>query len=1025
MKYFKLTIHNIASIEDAVIDFCGPELKDKPLFLISGDTGAGKTTILDSICLTLFGDTPRMDSACADSYDTPAGCDGEVMSVTLGDCRQLLRRGTGEGYAALDFEGNDGKAYTATWTVRRARDKASGKLQPAVHTLVNHESGQLYKGREMDALIVSEVVGQNMSQFCKTSMLAQGEFSRFLTSREDEKADILEKLTGTERYTAIGKKIFQAASATKSDFEAAENAIGNIHLLSDEELQQKQDEVAALSAKSAALKSLEEEYAAMVKLLSDMKSLRQREQDIKTVGLGLLADYEAFLMGANALAEKKERLTAIISSISESIAKSEPYRQMFENSKAIVENLRSYVKETGLKYEAEAAIKDIEKESQPKKEARDAAKVALDKAVEANNAKQAELSEARKKLEAMDRKAVEGSRDALIALSRNYDAVSNLLSLKADSDKRLGEAKANVDAAKEQIAEKEIEVKGLHKSSGEAAEMEAHALDQYQKAQAMVADWPKEQRKLLKVGDSCPVCGQKIESEFHEEDFESALVGPKANYDTFRQIATQTAAAFATAQGALDARKKALEDLEAGYNKEFLANETVKKNLQETCASIDLETIDPEEVSRAKMACEEKLTAVRKALDKIDEFASTVKNIQQEKEALEAAQTKANDVWESARKECESLESRHTQESTKLSLAAKNVKDLIESLNGKITYPDYKGQDAGSLICRLEADAAKFKNELEAKDGNLLMIKSIDETMERCHEWLEAVQPRHPEWRTKMDGSREVADMDKALLGLSGRESAYYTDFETNRKSISALEASINAFYDSHDAKDELSVATEHKRLSDAKSEVDQAIGTIGQILSTDSADRDRLQALVVELEKKRAVKNKWEELSASFGDSNGKTFRKIAQSFILEGLVVSANSYLRRLSPRYTLDAKPGTLTILVRDQFSGGTESAGSTLSGGECFIASLSLALALSGMCKSENGFGVNTLFIDEGFGTLSGEPLTKVLDVLQHLHDMGGKQVGIISHVAALGDSIGTQILVKRKPNGLSSFIDVKG
>ena len=124
MKIQKLTIHNIASIEDAVIDFEASPLADSEVFLITGKTGAGKTTILDAICLALYADTPRLDGTKMEG-DTK---DGE-NSVKTDDPRQLMRKNTGEAFVSLTFTGSNGVHYQATWAVSRAYKKPTGKLQ--------------------------------------------------------------------------------------------------------------------------------------------------------------------------------------------------------------------------------------------------------------------------------------------------------------------------------------------------------------------------------------------------------------------------------------------------------------------------------------------------------------------------------------------------------------------------------------------------------------------------------------------------------------------------------------------------------------------------------------------------------------------------------------------------------------------------------------------------------------------------------------------------------------------------------
>ena len=181
-------------------------------------------------------------------------------------------------------------------------------------------------------------------------------------------------------------------------------------------------------------------------------------------------------------------------------------------------------------------------------------------------------------------------------------------------------------------------------------------------------------------------------------------------------------------------------------------------------------------------------------------------------------------------------------------------------------------------------------------------------------------------------------------------------------------------------------------------------------VLQNDAQNHTRYLQIQQEMDKAKVLRDKWNELYKLLGDNQGDKFRNIAQSFILEHLLSLANGYLKYFSDRYRLICQPGSLVILVEDAHVPSQPQAANILSGGESFMVSLALALALAHLNNGSNS--VDTLFIDEGFGTLSPDCLASVIDTLETLHQLGGRRVGVISHVAELSERITTQISVKR-------------
>ena len=254
MKLQKLTIHNIASIKDATIDFEAQPLANSEVFLITGKTGSGKSTILDAICLALFADTPRLDGTKMQG-DTKDG----NTDITTKDPRQLMRRNTGEAFVSLTFTGSNGIHYEATWSIARAYKKATGTLQSRSWQLKNIDTGFTYtKDKDISAEIQT-AIGLDFSQFCRTTLLAQGEFTRFLNSKDDEKAEILEKITGVDIYSKIGKKVFEVTGKKKDDWEKAKQKFEGMSTMDEEDIAAKKEEIARYDAQLTQVKKAGEE----------------------------------------------------------------------------------------------------------------------------------------------------------------------------------------------------------------------------------------------------------------------------------------------------------------------------------------------------------------------------------------------------------------------------------------------------------------------------------------------------------------------------------------------------------------------------------------------------------------------------------------------------------------------------------------------------------------------------------------------------------------------------------------------
>lgn len=209
MRILAIRGNNLASLAgEFELSFQQDPLVSAGLFVICGPTGSGKSTLLDALCLALYDKTPRLAHAVGKSILPDVG----DATLTPQDSRNLLRRGASEGSAEVDFVGNDGNEYRACWSVRRARNKASGTLQATELSLKTLESGQpITRGKKEFEDAITQRVGLSFEQFTRAVLLAQNEFAAFLKADEKERAELLQTLTGLEIYADLSKRAHERA----------------------------------------------------------------------------------------------------------------------------------------------------------------------------------------------------------------------------------------------------------------------------------------------------------------------------------------------------------------------------------------------------------------------------------------------------------------------------------------------------------------------------------------------------------------------------------------------------------------------------------------------------------------------------------------------------------------------------------------------------------------------------------------------------------------------------------------------
>ncbi|MBR3700013.1 MAG: hypothetical protein IKM85_10930 [Bacteroidales bacterium] len=958
MRLQTLTIHNIASIEDATIGFDSHPLADSEVFLITGKTGSGKSTILDAICLALFATTPRLKDTSMQGETKDLGVD-----ITIKDPRQLMRRNTGEAFVSLTFTGNNGIHYEATWSISRAYKKATGNLQNKSWKLKNLDSDITYtKDKEIEAEI-QEAIGLDFSQFCRTTLLAQGEFTRFLNSKDEDKAAILEKITGVDIYSKIGIKVFEVTGQKKTEWEQAQQKIEGIHTLTDEEMAAKKEEMAGYETLLEQVRKAGEKDKTKLQWIKTEVELTNAVSDADNALLQARAAVESDIFKKketlvrqwNATIEARNWLAAM-KRAEEDISKAKKKIQECENTISIES-----------KKLAETLLPAFEK---AQKNADDA-QASFEKQAEALKTQETELAE----LHLPERrKEQEKAKELLRNIALTFDRIEAYHKEK----ERNANTAAALKEAKEGIEEKLKESAAMEPLIHDAKVKMEDRKTLLDKQSDTIDKFAQTLRQKLQVGDLCPICRQEIKSELPHEEELAQLVGELRKAYTESESAYQD---LVSKKNKLDAEIKAAKDSYQKGKEAFDKDNSVqmaKQKVIEACRACGIETIDEETPKKLISLKEDTATKLQELETNITEGAAKEELIKTQRDDLEQLRKK----WE------------------QLKRTVQKAQQDISDCKGKI------------------AIAEEVKKNME-----LVQLKQAEETFNTNHQQL-----------LDFFGSHADIDMER-LIALNTYSSQsigeIQASLETEKNKVltkKTLQEEAGRKLEEHrktkpEIKEEDTVELLETRIKENEktlTELSEKKGAINQELKADEENKKQLGHLKEEADKKKAIYQKWSRMNQLIGDASGNKFRKIAQSYVLNSLIHSANHYMKTLTDRYTLKVAPGTFVISLEDAYQGYVSRAASTISGGESFLVSLSLALALSDIGQQ---LAVDTLFIDEGFGTLSGEPLQNAINTLRSLHTKSGRHVGIISHVEELQGKIPVQIQVIQEGNLSSSKVQV--
>lgn len=1150
----QLQIHNIASIEDATIDFEAQPLADSEVFLITGKTGAGKSTLLDAICLALYASTPRLENT---------SMQGEMRDnekdIKIKDPVQLMRRNTGEAFVRLTFIGSNDVHYEAQWSVARARNKVTGKIQNKKWALRNLDTDFTYAKDKEIREEIALAIGLDFKQFCRTTLLAQGEFTRFLNSKDDEKAEILEKITGVDAYSRIGAKIFEQTVEKKKIWEDSQQKIEGIQILNDEEIAQKSNQLQQLDEQSQQIKNTLEKEQKKLRWLQREQDFRQRKEQAKedlahvkaiaesdetqqqeqTIALWnhtieartkmneaascakTILQQEAQLQsldqtfrqiqGAQSYELQQEQTIALsIKSIDDYLAQEAPKVHLYENAQTLNTLIESFLKNkkdaaNNLQY-ANQIKKELSTQYLPKLEK---SKTMLEECQKTYNQQVIKAQEAETELEHLHLPQLRQQQESLKTLLNDIQTAKNLLELLHEEQNRHVLSKENLVQLQNSIQDKEKQLQVLTQESHDA-EIQKNALQlAYEKQRESINKWAKSIRIKLQIGDTCPVCQQRIENTLPHEDNIDALV---VEAEKLYKDAENEYNKILTSQNALDADIKALKNSLANEQKVFAkcceslakatqkAQEAAKKipegenetqtlaTLEKVSAQIAEAEVKEKEAKKLRTLRDQKLQEYEVLRNEMLAVQQKVNDTQHRIELVEAQISLQTKDSEKAQNDIQTLIGEAEKLSwkndwhTMLTEFGKEVED------GAITYKmnTEKQQKLAAELKQFEEGNKNLAAVLDAivklmptwgtPSKEPLMLKRIPKVLTRASElqsqitaalqqmnaakekeedtkkWLKEFMEKKQEMLKDFSDKEQeilldenlllqldtfqqcdIAEKTEAINRIKQQLVSKQTVWDELEKAYQLHTGEYEALFDedekmpigekmSEEESLDTRISTSIASLEAQLSELGNQRGGIIRDLEIDRSNKAKVGSLLQESAQKKADFEKWSRLNQLLGDATGNKFRRIAQSYVLASLIHSANGYMRTLSDRYILKVVPGTFVISLEDAYQGYVSRAASTLSGGESFLVSLSLALALSDIGTQ---LSVDTLFIDEGFGTLSGEPLQHAINTLRSLHSKSGRHVGIISHVEELKERIPVQIRVNQEGNNSSSTIEIVG
>jgi exonuclease SbcC len=1017
-----LTIEGLACFRDRQeIDF-----SDLELFAISGPTGAGKSTLLDAIIFALYGEIPRVNT-----YNRT-----EMISAA----RDRVS-------VVLDFDVGEGR-YRIARTLRR-----NGNQMVRLEEL--DESGSFKSLADQvraAADRVAQILGLGAPAFMQAVILPQGEFARFLKAQPRDRRSMLRTLLRLDVYERMREQAQRLAAAKRGTVDSLQKLLADEYAGVDE----------------AAVASLELEHARVVKSLAASRKRRDEAQATLARLRGLHAKTQELRQVEErraALREQAEEINLLRARI-EAAARAVPLLPLLDEAARASSSAKAAAKAAE---EAKARQDSAQKESKEKAGAlksaekaaraipgmreqvarlhqvigrlpeREQLKTAIERQTRGLSDLEGELSalaakvQSAKDAQARQQEAVDAARQA--AEASGYDPeLDELLQSIRDRAVELGAARRSaeergreLDRKRQEVEEQAGEVERLREKAESARRSAEEARLGFEAAEeglhrAHRLDEANHLREGLMPGQPCPVCEQLVDTPPPADlnpELESAKAALQAAGERRREagaLAGKNEAALTGEQARLQAARQNLTDLES------------------RCAELQARVAAGEEGIRRALGgrAPEGEAVIEGWIEaRIASLATSRKANEEAKARLAAAER----LLERARaEEATARERTGEREASRQRLEEERgaSRERLAALQAEIhavTESEDPAAEAAALeaqIRQLEDSLKTASEEASTSQGLLMTAREAQRlTAEAAEAALRDAAQRAESRdlgvaRAGFDGEAAVREalLDEATATrLKVQVYRHVQDTHVAQERATTLRAELGE----ERVSDEQLAAVE-ELAADANTEAETALGQEKRLEEQIGRMRQRL-------ERSREIREKLEAEEAALrvydllaGDLRSDKFQSYVLHEVFTELVQGASARLMMLTQeRYSLQFKDDEIRVVDHDNADETRIS--DTLSGGETFLTSLALALELSDQVQRAVGaVNLDSLFIDEGFGTLDPDTLALVSETLQGLR-VGGRMVGIITHIPELRDEFAQQIIVTKRQG--YSTVEVRG